>query len=97
MGSIIRLVWFNDETGVNTVIEDGSSYQMQAGDQMAVYLPYVYAIRSISSSNNSYEIELKEGFVLVNYVDDGTTNIQLEVINTELQIFSYEYEILSVN
>lgn len=92
-----KLVIYNDETGINTVLEDGDTYQMQAGDQMAAYMPEGYIFEWMCSNDKYYEFSLKSNYVLIIFEYSGLAENKLFFFNTDYTTQIYTYEILPAN
>ena len=91
-----KLVFFNDETGVNTVVEDGETYQMQPGEQMVVYIPEGYMLGTTNCNYDGYECVFEENYVLILYEYKGATTNQIPMFDSNDNPISYTYEIFPV-
>lgn len=79
-----KLVFWNDELGTQTVVEEGESYQMSDGDVMAVYLPEGYRVWYAETERNSTYTEIpcntNEGYCVLEYeFSDSMTSMQLQL------------------
>lgn len=92
-----KLVIFNDETGVNTVLEDGETYQMQPGDQMAAYMPEGYEYGWMSGNDKDYEYSVKSNYILITFEYSGSAENKLYFFDTDFSLKNYTYEIIPAN
>lgn len=79
-----KLVFWNDELGTQTVVEEGESYQMSDGDVMAVYLPEGYRVWYAETERNSTYTEIpcntNEGYCVLEYeFSDSMASMQLQL------------------
>ena len=74
-----KLVFWNDELGTQTVVEEGESYQMSDGDVMAVYLPGEYYLSGAFVGANAFEPIFEEGYTLLecNFELSGTSMLEI--------------------
>lgn len=75
-----KLVFWNDELGTQTVVEEGENYQMSDGDVMAVYLPEGCYIGSAVVNYEPMGLENKAGYSIIDYSTLAqNTTIELEL------------------